>query len=96
MRNSSILGIACYEAKTLETKIKRAVSDGESLDNSGEMNKEYVEQAHGVAAHMDYRTDRFDLALEAIEKNQASKTARKNATMNVVKDDNQEQKSQLS
>lgn len=87
-KQGKLQGIQPYEAKKIEKVIARKQADGESLDE-GTLALEYVEQAIGVPAHMDYRTDRFDQALEAIEKQQKSNNARK-ATLKVVGKEGQE------
>lgn len=64
-----------YEAITLEEEIARMLKDGTPLENSAPII--YTNRKDGVLPQFDIRTDRFDIALEAMDKRAAAITARR-------------------
>lgn len=78
----------CYKAETIEQEVSRALNNGEKLEHTKTLI--YTEKKAGTPAGYNIRTDRFEIALDAIETLEKSKTARREATMKVVKDDNTE------
>lgn len=64
-----------YEAITLEQEIVRMLKDGTPLENSAPII--YTNRKDGVLPQFDIRTDRFDIALEAMDKRAAAITARR-------------------
>ncbi len=81
--------LSLYETEvgqTLEQKIERALNNKEPLD--GDAPLLYTERAEGVNAGMNIRTDRFDVALEGMDKVNKSRKARRDskAKLEIVKD----------
>lgn len=55
-----------YEGETLEIKIQRLVKNKEPLEGSVPLT--YTERKEGVRADTNIRTDRFEIAAEAMDK----------------------------
>lgn len=55
-----------YHGETIETKIRRLMTVGEPLE--AEVEPIYMERNEGVKAAYDIRTDRFEIAAEAMDK----------------------------
>lgn len=60
--------------ESIEEMIRRCTESNEPIEASAPLI--YTEEADGVQPQYDIRTDRFDLALDAIDKYQASVAAR--------------------
>lgn len=72
--NKSIIG------ETLERKIERMVNNGEPIaSNPGSEGLIYTERKEGVLSGYNIRTDRFDVALDAMDKVSRSKAAKRDA-----------------
>lgn len=78
--NTSTNGIS------IEKQVAKALTTGEKLDGNEKII--YTERKLGAQPAYDYRTDRWDIALGAIEKTQKSQDARRQAKMEIVKDEN--------
>lgn len=61
------------EGESLEEMIRRCVESNEPIEATAPMI--YTEEADGVQPQFDPRSDRFDIALDAIDKYQKSATA---------------------
>lgn len=61
------------DGESIEEMIRRCTESNEPIDSTAPMI--YTEEADGVLPQYDPRTDRFDIALEAIDKYQKSLTA---------------------
>lgn len=76
------------EGETIEQKMERVLHNGEPIKDGAPI--VYTERKDGVKPEYNIRTDRFEIAIEAMDK--VSKTVdatRENkAKMNVVKDEN--------
>ncbi|AXH74376.1 MAG: hypothetical protein [Microviridae sp.] len=64
-----------YEADPLEIKIARVLQNNEPIDSSAPLI--YTERKDGVLPGYDIRTDRFDVAIEAMDGISRSNTARR-------------------
>jgi len=71
-KNNSIVST---EGEPIELQVERLVSNGEPTE--GEAPLVYQERAEGVAAQYNIRTDRFEIAIEAMEKVAKSYEARR-------------------
>ena len=60
--------------ETIETKVERLVNNKEQIDSGKPLI--YTEKRAGVAPSYDIRTDRFEIAVEAMDKITASNIAR--------------------
>lgn len=72
--------------KPLERKIAERLALGEKLDEN-QSPLLYTDKRDGVIAGYDPRTDRFEVALDAKEKVEKSKQAKRDAQLKVIKDD---------
>lgn len=57
-------GNTAYEADTLETTVKKMLENGEPIGDL--VNMEYTERKDGVRPEFNVRTDKMDLAMEAM------------------------------
>lgn len=76
-RNESV------EGETIETKVKRALTNGEGIADSAQVI--YTERKHGVLPEYDIRTDRWEVAVDAMDKISRDNTAKRKE--NIVKFD---------
>ncbi len=86
-RKSAIKVNESVEGETLETKLERIMENKEPI--VGEAPLIYTEPKDGVMAGYDIRTDRFEVALDAIgkiDRSNAAKRERK-AKLEVVKEE---------
>ena len=56
----------CYKGETIEQKIERIVNNGEPIKDGAPII--YTERKDGVLPEYDIRTDRFEIAVEAMDK----------------------------
>ena len=75
------------EGETIEMKIERVTTNKEPIKDGAPLI--YTDSKEGVQAGYNIRTDRFEIAVEAMDKIVKSNVARREhkATMNIVKDD---------
>jgi hypothetical protein len=64
-----------YEGETLEEKINRIVNNNEPIKDGAPLI--YQERADGVQPEYNIRTDRFEIAVDAMDKVQASHKAKR-------------------
>ena len=76
------------EGETIEQKIERVTTNKEPIKDGAPII--YTERKDGVLAGYNIRTDRFEVAVDAMDKVQKSKVAQREARaeMKVVKDNN--------
>lgn len=74
------------EGETIEQKIERVTTNKEPIKDGAPLI--YTDRNEGVLAGYNIRTDRFEIAVEAMDKIQKSETAKREskAKMEVVKD----------
>ena len=63
-----------YEGETIEEKIERIVQNNEPITDGAPLI--YTEKSEGVVPGYDIRTDRFDVAIEAMDKVTATNIAK--------------------
>lgn len=76
-KQTTLRGRSSVVSEPLERKIERMTQNGEPIDSlpgGGELI--YTEKSEGVNPAYDIRTDRFEVALDAVEKVNKSKTAK--------------------
>lgn len=74
------------EAESIEEKMRRVTANKEPIDATAPLI--YTEEKEGVLAGYDIRTDRFEIALEAQDKINASNAAKRdNAAKETTADD---------
>ena len=64
-----------YEAETLEQKIEKIINSKEPIDETAPII--YTERKKGVQPEYNIRTDRFEIALEAMDKVSSSHKAQR-------------------
>jgi len=73
--NTSIYSPSNKEGETIETKIQRIVNNNEPITDGAPLI--YQERKDGVQPDYDVRTDRFDVAIEAMDVVSKSKLAKR-------------------
>lgn len=63
------------EGETIEQKINRVINNGEPIDDSAPII--YQERKEGIRPEFDIRTDRFDIAIDAMDAVSKSKVAKR-------------------
>lgn len=83
MHRSKLQSVECSEGITIETMVEKILNN----QNNDETEKKqmYTERRDGVLAGTDIRSDRWDIAIDAMDKSSKSQTAKRQAKMNVVK-----------
>lgn len=66
MRTIGIIGIELYEAESIEKKMQKATTEKTPIENASP--NIYTERKEGVKPEYNPRTDRFDVAIEAMDK----------------------------
>lgn len=74
---SSMNAGCTFEGETIETKIKRVIDNKEPIEQISPII--YTERKAGVQPQYDIRTDRFDIALQAMDKVTATRLAKRMA-----------------
>lgn len=64
-----------YPANTIEIKLERMMNNGEPIGDGASI--QYTERKDGVHPLMDIRTDRFEIAVDARDKNAKSQIAKR-------------------
>ena len=70
------------EGETIEMKIERILNNGEPITDGAPII--FTERKHGVQPDYNIRTDRFDVAIEAMDKVNRSHRARRMENMKIV------------
>lgn len=76
---SSIRVNNSYEGSSIERKVERLVNNKEPIP--GDVPLTYTEKRDGVRAEMDIRTDRWEIAADAMDKGYRSDIAKREAKM---------------
>lgn len=79
--------VSMMEGETIEQKIDRIVNNNEPIRDETPMI--FTEREEGVLAGYDIRTDRFDVALDGIDKIQKSDIARREMKLKKKKEETQ-------
>lgn len=64
--NGRMESVVTYEGETIEAKVNRIVNNGEPITDGAPII--YTERKEGVLPEYDIRTDRWDIAIEAMDK----------------------------
>lgn len=73
---SNITSVEITEGETIETKVRRIVEEKEPISDTAPII--YTKRENGVIAGFNIRTDRFDVALSAMDKVNKAKIATRN------------------
>lgn len=74
-------GVEIYEAETIEEKINRIVNNKEPITDGAPII--YTERKQGVLPEYDIRTDRWEIAIEAMDKVHTDAIAKRENRANV-------------
>lgn len=74
-----------YEGESIEEKIDRILNNNEPISDGAPL--VYTERKDGVRPEYDVRTDRFELAVEAMDKVAQSHLAKRQEYLKVVRDE---------
>lgn len=80
------------EGESLEQKIERVVNNGEPITDGAPII--YTERKDGVLAGYDIRTDRFEVALDAMNKVAGAKIAKRDGNVIEMKKDQETPKNE--
>lgn len=75
IKKSKITGIKSYVGETIEAKVRRIVNNKEPIKDGAPLI--YTDRKDGVLPGYNIRTDRFDVAVEAMDKVTKSKLAKR-------------------
>ena len=73
--NSSLESVEIYEGETIETKVSRIINEKAPIEDGAPII--FTDRAQGVLPAYDIRTDRWDLAVDAMDKVNKAKIARR-------------------
>lgn len=82
---SNIEGVEITEGETIETKVRRIVEEKEPISDTAPII--YTNREDGVIAGFNIRTDRFDIALSAMDQVNKAKIATRNGKNKVEESD---------
>lgn len=72
------------EGESIEQKMRRVLNSGEKIEDTAP--EIYTERKDGVLPQYDIRTDRFDIALEAMDKVNRSQIAQRDAAIKTAEE----------
>lgn len=79
---TTVSGIKGYQGETIEAKVRRIVNNKEPITDGAPLI--YTDRKDGVRAEMDPRTDRWEIAVEAMDKVAKSKLAKREERQKTV------------
>ena len=82
---SNMKGVEITEGETIETKVRRIVEEKEPISDTAPII--YTNRENGVIAGYNIRTDRFDVALSAMDTVNKAKIATRNGKNKVEESD---------
>ena len=95
MAKTLVNGVAKDYGETIEQKVERVVNNGEPIEDGAP--NVYTERKHGVMAEHDIRTDRWEVAtdaMDAVQKSTKAQREKKGITKDDVVKDEVESKDQ--
>lgn len=85
IEKSQMTSVKTVEGQTMETMVARFMNNQTDIERSQPLI--YTERREGVLAGYDIRTDRFEIALEAMDKSSKSMSAKRESKLEIVNDD---------
>nr|DAX10679.1 MAG TPA: hypothetical protein [Bacteriophage sp.] len=73
--NSSLESVEIYEGETIETKVSRIINEKAPIEDGAPII--FTDRAQGVLPAYDIRTDRWDIAVDAMDKVNKAKIAKR-------------------
>lgn len=89
-KKSMIKGVKTYQAESLENKVHRILTNKEPIKDGAPVI--YTDRKDGVQPSYNIRTDRFEVAVDAMDKVAKSKIARRENVAKVVPMEAKEEK----
>lgn len=74
--NGRLQSVEIYEGESIETKVARITQNKEPITDTAPII--YTEKKDGVLPAYNIRTERFDVAIDAFDKMEAARVAKKN------------------
>ena len=87
IQSANIGGIETYAGETIEEKVNKILTQNEAITDGAQLN--YTERKDGVKAEYDIRTDRFEHAIDAMERVTKTHLAKREERLKVVKGGNE-------
>lgn len=75
IESANIGGVETYAGETIEEKVNKILTQNEPIADGAQLN--YTERKDGVRPEYDIRTDRFEIAVEAMDKVAQSHVAKR-------------------
>lgn len=80
--------VSTYEGESIEKKVRRVVENKEPITDGAPII--FTEKKDGVLPQFNIRTDKWDIAIEAMDKVQGSRIAKSKNLLNAVEDKGEE------
>ena len=84
--------IPVYEGESIETKVERVVQNKEPIEDGAEII--YTEKKQGVQPQFDIRTDKWDVAQEAMDLAHANRIAKSDGSLEKWQQEQEQQQQQ--
>lgn len=84
--------IPIYDGESIETKVERVVQNNEPIQDGAEII--YTEKKEGVQAQYNIRTDKWEVAQEAMDMAHANRIAKSDGTLEAWQKEQNEKKQQ--
>jgi len=81
---SGLKSVKLTEGMTMETRVKLFMNNQTDIERTSGLI--YTERKEGVMAGLDIRTDRFEVAVDAMDKSSKSQFVKRQDKMTIVKD----------
>lgn len=85
IKKSNLGSVQLTEGMTIETMVMLFMNNQTDIERTQPLI--YTERKDGVHAGYDIRTDRFDIAVDAMDKSAGSLSAKRESKLNIVKEE---------
>ena len=83
IESANIGGVETYEGETIEEKVNKILTQNEAITDGAQLN--YTERKDGVKPEYDIRTDRFEHAIDAMERVTKTHLAKREERLKAIK-----------
>ena len=83
IESANIGGVETYAGETIEEKVNKILTQNEPIADGAQLN--YTERKDGVKPEFDIRTDRFEHAIDAMERVAKSHIAKREERLKAIK-----------
>ena len=87
IQSANIGGVDTYAGETIENKVNKILTQNEPIADGAQLN--YTERKDGVRPEYDIRTDRFEHAIDAMDRVSKSHIAKREERLKAVKGGNE-------